>query len=65
MNIPTDGGYTFYTNSDEGSQFWIGSTLVVDNDGPHPMRERSGTIGLKAGYHAIRTTYSNVGVVRD
>ncbi|MES2730951.1 MAG: PQQ-dependent sugar dehydrogenase [Bacteroidota bacterium] len=57
VHIPTQGQYTFYTNSDDGSQLFIGSTLVVDNDGSHPLQERSGIIGLNAGYHAIEVNY--------
>jgi glucose/arabinose dehydrogenase len=57
VNVPTDGQYTFYTNSDDGSLLYIGSQLVVNNDGLHAMQERSGTIGLKAGYHAIQLDF--------
>ncbi len=51
--VPTDGQYTFYTNSDDGSNLYIDGVLVVNNDGLHAALERSGTIGLKAGLHAI------------
>lgn len=54
---PTDGVYTFSTNSDDGSRLFIGDTLVNDNDGLHPAQEASGTIGLKAGRHAIRVEF--------
>ncbi|ARK09938.2 PA14 domain-containing protein [Fibrella sp. ES10-3-2-2] len=57
VNVPTDGVYTFYTNSDDGSKLFIGTTEVVNNDGGHPEQERSGTIGLKAGRHAITIPY--------
>ena len=57
VTVPADGQYTFYTNSDDGSQLFIGSTLVVDNDGNHGTRELSGTIGLQAGTHALTITY--------
>lgn len=53
VSVPQDGNYTFYTNSDDGSALHIGTSLVVDNDGNHGMLERSGSIGLKAGKHAI------------
>jgi hypothetical protein len=53
IDVPTDGQYTFYTNSDDGSRLYIDNHLVVDNDGVHSMIERSGTIGLKAGKHVI------------
>lgn len=57
VNVPTDGVYTFFTNSDDGSKLFIGTTEVVNNDGGHPEQERSGTIGLKAGKHAITIPY--------
>ncbi|MBO0929396.1 PA14 domain-containing protein [Fibrella aquatilis] len=57
VNVPTDGQYTFYTYSDDGSKLYIGTTQVVDNDGGHPEQERSGSIGLKAGKHAISIPY--------
>lgn len=53
ISVPTDGVYTFYTSSDDGSKLYIGSTLVVNNDGLHSNQERSGQIGLRAGKHAI------------
>ncbi|WP_375443746.1 PA14 domain-containing protein [uncultured Fibrella sp.] len=57
INVPTDGIYTFYTNSDDGSKLYIGTNEVVNNDGGHPEQERSGTIGLKAGKHALTVSY--------
>ncbi|HEY5748045.1 MAG TPA: PQQ-dependent sugar dehydrogenase [Chryseolinea sp.] len=57
INVPTDGTYTFYTSSDDGSRLQIGSTTVVDNDGLHATREASGTIGLRTGKHAITVTF--------
>ncbi len=65
VNIPTDGTYTFYTSSDDGSKLYIGSTEVVNNDGNHGIQERSGVIGLKAGKHALTVTYYQGGGGRD
>jgi hypothetical protein len=53
INVPSDGQYTFYTTSDDGSSLYIDNVLTVINDGLHDVTERSGTIGLKAGKHAI------------
>ncbi len=61
VNIPSDGQYTFYTSSDDGSRLYIGNTLVTDNDGLHGTREKSGTIGLKAGKHSITVTFFQQG----
>ncbi|MDZ4702219.1 MAG: PA14 domain-containing protein [Rhodothermales bacterium] len=57
LNAPNDGQYTLYTASDDGSQMYIGDRLVVDNDSIQSIQERSGTIGLKAGLHAITVGY--------
>ena len=51
--IPAAGTWTFYTNSDDGSKLWIDGTEVVDNDGLHGMRTRSGSITLTAGPHTF------------
>ena len=55
--IQEKGVYTFYTDSDDGSQLFIGDDLVVDNDGLHSMTEVSGSVALAAGHHPIRVTY--------
>lgn len=57
INVPTDGIYTFYTSSDDGSVLYIGNKLVVNNDGLHSQKEVSSVIGLKAGLHAIKVAY--------
>lgn len=57
IDVPTDGTYTFYTSSDDGSQLLIGSTVVVNNDGLHATREASGTIGLKRGKHSLTVAF--------
>ncbi|MCY3022441.1 MAG: autotransporter-associated beta strand repeat-containing protein, partial [Planctomycetota bacterium] len=56
VDIPRDGVYTFGTNSDDGSALYIGNTMVVNNDGLHGGQWRYGSIGLKAGKHAITAT---------
>jgi len=57
VSVPDDGIYTFYTNSDDGSRLYIGSTEVVENDYSHPMTEKSGQIALKAGTYPIKITF--------
>ena len=59
IDVPADGVYTFFVASDDGSRLLIGRDLVVDNDGLHVMREASGAIGLRAGYHPITVTCFN------
>ncbi len=57
VKVPADGTYKFFTSSDDGSRLYVGSTLVVDNDGLHAMQEREGTIVLKAGAHALTVDF--------
>lgn len=57
VEVTADGNYTFYTSSDDGSKLYIGSTEVVNNDGLHAITEQSGTIGLKAGKHALKVVF--------
>jgi hypothetical protein len=78
IDIPSDGYYNFYTNSDDGSRLYIGDNLVVDNDGLHGTVENYGSIGLKKGKHAItelffqkagasvlQTSYSGPGIAKQ
>ncbi|MFQ5807026.1 MAG: DUF4838 domain-containing protein [Phycisphaerae bacterium] len=57
LRVPRDGVYTFYTTSDDGSRLYIGSQVVVENDGLHGARERSGAVALRAGWHPITVAY--------
>jgi hypothetical protein len=57
ISVPSNGTWTFYTNSDDGSRLWINGTMVVDNDGQHSMQTRSGTIVLTAGLHDIEVKW--------
>jgi YVTN family beta-propeller protein len=53
LEIPASGTYTFYTRSSDGSRLLIDGAQVVDNDGVHSARERSGSVSLSAGSHDI------------
>ena len=57
IEIPTDGFYTFYLNSDDGSKFYIGDINVINNNGLHAAQEVTGWIGLKAGKHAFTVEF--------
>lgn len=60
LDVPSNGGYTFYLKSDDGSKLnIIGNygTLTIDNDGLHSLVEKSGYIYLLAGRHPITVTY--------
>ena len=62
INIETPGTYTFETRSDDGSKLYIGGYdedyLVVNNDGLHGMRYRSGNYTFtEAGAYPIAMTF--------
>jgi hypothetical protein len=51
--IENNGEYTFYLNSDDGSRLWINGVSIIENDGLHGMKEKSGTVSLEEGYHHL------------
>jgi chitodextrinase/imidazole glycerol phosphate synthase subunit HisF len=62
INITNPGTYTFETRSDDGSKLYIGgyeeTNLIVDNDGLHGMRSRSGNYTFnEAGAYPIAVTF--------
>ena len=57
IDVPAPGLWTFGTESDDGSRLWIANQPLVDNDGLHGMQERTGSIGLQAGRHAIMVDF--------
>jgi alpha-L-fucosidase len=59
VDVPEDGVYTFSLTSDDGSRLYVGEQLIVENDGLHPMRERSGRVGLRTGLHPLRVEWFN------
>ncbi|MBP7746072.1 MAG: family 20 glycosylhydrolase [Phycisphaerae bacterium] len=61
IEVPTDGTYTFYLKSDDGSRLLIGTDAVVDNDGLHAAEERRGEVLLQAGRHPLTIEYFQAG----
>jgi hypothetical protein len=57
IDIPADGLYAFYLNSDDGSKLYIDGGIVVSNDGVHGTQEAEGSVALLAGKHTIRVKY--------
>ncbi len=55
--VPRNGEYSFWIDSDDGSQLFVDDKLVVDNDGAHATAERGGKARLTAGDHTILVTY--------
>ena len=54
---PASDRYVLSIESDDGSNLYVGSTLLIGNDGLHGMREKIGTIDLQPGLHAITVDF--------
>lgn len=61
INIPKDGKYTFYLNSNDGSVLYLDEHKLIDNDGAHGAYEQSSSTSLKAGMHKISVDYFQLG----
>lgn len=57
IEVPKDGDYEFYLNSDDGSELYAGGKRVVLNDGVHGMVRKQGKIKLKKGLVKIKVGY--------
>ena len=57
IEIKNDGLYRLSATSDDGVVVLVNEALIVDNDGSHAARTRSGLVGLKAGLHPVRIGY--------
>jgi hypothetical protein len=57
LDVASNGGYNFYTYSDDGSKLYIDGFLVVNNDGQHSAQEVGAYKYLLAGRHSIKVTY--------
>jgi hypothetical protein len=61
IKIPVDGIYTFYLSSNDGSRLFLNGDLLIDNDGPHGIREESNATALRQGVYAIQLSYFQMG----
>jgi hypothetical protein len=61
INIPETGVYTFFLNSNDGSNLTVDGQLEVVNDGFHRAQERVCKIELEKGMHAIAVDYFQMG----
>ena len=57
IDIPESGNWTFYLNTDDGSELWINDVSAIQNYGMHGMREYSSTLNLSEGYHDFRIEF--------
>ncbi|MCE1198208.1 MAG: GH92 family glycosyl hydrolase [Marinilabiliales bacterium] len=61
IRIPSDGLYTFYLASNDGSYLYLDGKELIENDANHGTVEEPGEVALKAGYHAICVKYMQCG----
>lgn len=61
LDVPKTGSYTFFITSDDGSRLYINGEELINNDGPHGMVTKSGTVSLPTGLHSIRLNYFDSG----
>lgn len=58
MEAVTDGYYIFGLNSDDGSKFYLGQKLLIDNDGLHTGDAvKSFVLPLQKGFYPVRIEY--------
>ncbi len=57
VQVPTDGLYSFFLSSDDGSALRIGDEQVIDNDGLHGAQEKVGRVALRAGQHPFAVMF--------
>lgn len=57
LNITAAGSYAFRLTSDDGSELWVGETLVIDHDGEHAATAMDGSITLGSGLHPLKLRF--------
>lgn len=65
VEIPSDGEYTFYLASDDGSRLYIDDRELINNDGLHGVVEVSGKTNLVQGKHKLEVRYFQRGGGQD
>ncbi len=62
VSVPKAAAYTFWTDSDDGSNLYIDGKLVVDNvDGLHSLESMSGNVALAPGLHSFMLDFFEKG----
>jgi len=57
IKVPETGVYTFYLNSDDGSELFIGDKSIILNDGKHGPQIFKAKMALQQGYHPVKVLY--------
>jgi hexosaminidase len=61
IEVPETGIYSFFLTSNDGSVLHVADRLVVDNDGLHSDREKSGQVALAKGLHSFALDFMEAG----
>ena len=61
LKIEHEDSYNFAVRSDDGSKLFIDGHLVVDNDGDHGVRTKTGSIEMDKGSHTVEVLWFNGG----
>jgi len=61
IEVPRNGLYLFYFDSDHDGAMWIGNDLVIDNDKSYNTKARVGHIPLISGKHPVTINYFEKG----
>jgi hypothetical protein len=57
ISVEEGGVYDFFVGGDDGVALFVNGVEVIDNDGLHGFRTRSGEIELEPGTHVIEVRY--------
>jgi alpha-L-fucosidase len=57
LKVPETGVYQFALTSDDGSRLAVDGSVIVDNDGLHSSREKTGVVALQKGLHRIQVNF--------
>ncbi|MDP6479953.1 MAG: DUF1080 domain-containing protein [Phycisphaerales bacterium] len=55
--IEMPGEYAFRLSSDDGSQLWIGGSMVINHDGLHGAEAKTGVATLTTGAHPFQVKF--------
>ena len=61
VNIEDEGDYTFFAATNDGSKLLVDNNEIINNDGAHPVIEKSGKVYLDKGTHLIELRYFQSG----
>ena len=61
LKVPEDGLYTIYLAANDGAKLTLDGSVLINNDGLHPLTEIYKAVSLKAGFHPITVGYFQEG----